>query len=63
MKVGDLVESIESLTDECQTGLVVKYWEDHSSIEGPSCHAMVLWGHGKVSYSPAGEIEVISESR
>ena len=54
MKIGDLVRSTVSLTNECQAGIVVKLYR-----EG----AMILWDHGETCWSPQEELEVISESR
>jgi len=65
MKVGDLVRSTVSLTNECQSGIVVRLDRDSSSVlisfrgEG----AMILWDHGETCWSPQEELEVISESR
>jgi hypothetical protein len=63
IKVGDLVQSIESLTDECRVGLVVKLFVDQSGYEEEKRGGMILWDHGEVCYFPEEELEVISESR
>ena len=54
MKVGDLVRSTASLTNECQAGIVINFYR-----EG----AMILWDHGEICWSPSDELEVISEGR
>ena len=58
MKVGDLVRSLVSLTDECQVGIITRFispnqWE----VRG----AMILWDHGEICYSPVEELEIINE--
>ncbi len=60
MKVGDLVRSLVSLTDECQSGIITSYRiADALGEQG----AMILWDHGEICYSPVEELEVINESR
>ena len=60
MKVGDLVRSLVSLTDECQVGIITRF-----IAAKPPRHrgAMILWDHGEICYSPVEELEVINESR
>ena len=60
MKVGDLVRSLVSLTDECQVGIITKFIAARP-IEDRG--AMILWDHGEICYSPVEELEVINESR
>jgi len=60
VKVGDLVRSLVSLTDECQVGIITRFIApDQWRHRG----AMILWDHGEVCYSPVEELEVINESR
>ena len=51
MKIGDLVMSLVSQTDECQAGILLSIYR-----EG----AMILWDHGEICWSPLKELEVIS---
>ena len=61
MKIGDLVRSVVSLTEECQSGVIIKLIiGDAFGEQG----AMILWDHGEICYSPLGELdelEVINE--
>ena len=52
MKVGDLVKSLVSRTEECQAGIVVRFYREGS---------MILWDHGEICWSHSEELEVIDE--